>query len=144
MLAVNELNVPLRTWFARRRVKPGYCLAHVCRLMALCYDHDPNPYVVCMGPNHRLALHCWLEAGDVVVDLTKPERFFDRADYYQWTKIRVKEVRRYTSEEAAKLMVRHGVTFWDFDLSRYVTLPLEQTRRVWRDSPGCRTRNEPQ
>jgi hypothetical protein len=105
------------------RVRQGYCLDHVKRLMRL---DAPCPYVVCMGPRGVVPgcelLHCWLEAGETVVDLTTAQRFFSKSEYYSQQRINVGEVRRFTAKQAARLLLDEGIAFWGFDLKRYASV----------------------
>ena len=77
---------------------------------------------VCMGPVSSDCLHCWLEAGETVADLTRPPRFFVRDDYYEQRNVQRDKVKRYSQSEVAAHINREGrLTFWDFDPSRYWT-----------------------
>jgi len=116
-----NLDVPLRPRLARMRIKPKHCLDHVGRLLRL---DSPCPYVVCMGlrevvPGCEL-LHCWLEAGETVVDLTTAERFFRKSEYYARERVNAGEVRRFTREEVGRLVLNDDIiTFWGFDLEKH-------------------------
>jgi hypothetical protein len=76
-----------------------------------------------MGPREVVPgcelLHCWLEAGETVADLTTAERFFRKSEYYTQQRVNVGEVRRFTLEEAGRLLLDEGITFWGFDLKMY-------------------------
>ena len=106
---------------------PQYESLNRCRLIAIgnCLDHgkvlislDDSPYQLAMGEfNFEGApdpyRHCWLETESLVADLTQPEKFFERGDYYR--RFSVSNVYRYPQSEAAQRMGEVGyLDFWDF------------------------------
>jgi hypothetical protein len=100
--------IPLRDTLGRMRIAPGHCLDHVERLLDLRHKDPTCPYVVCMGYRFGAWHHCWLEAKEIVVDLTLPvrSRFFRRRDYYLRFEIQSARVLRYTGEQCASLLSR--------------------------------------
>lgn len=115
-------SIPLRSTLARMSIQPGACLAHVDRLHKLEDESGYFPYVVCMGPRVMNQLHCWLESGDIVADLTRPlgMRFFKRQDYYDCFSIDPQQVKRYSfADVTIKTLTAGQVSFWDFDMQQY-------------------------
>jgi hypothetical protein len=93
------------------RLAPGYCLhhAHILR-------HLPEGFVLCQGRVRAHGLHCWLEQGNTVIDLTAAERFFAQADYYARNEITGSKVKKYTRPQVVALEQSHGGidSFWEF------------------------------
>jgi len=81
-----------------------------------------------------LALHAWLEYKDVVVDLITPEKFFDRAYYYEREGIIGVEVKRYSEKEVLKFIVADKeIGFWGFE-DRF-ELEVRQEGTIEREGP---------
>lgn len=117
-----EFIVPYLDLFRRRRLKMKDCLGH-CPLM-LTLDRlaavakKRNPYVIaqgCVTSNSAHYRHCWLETRSVVIDLIRPERFFQRAIYYDRMRIDSDAVFRYTLKQMFKKMHQTPGqwAFWD-------------------------------
>lgn len=94
-------SVPLHAVLLPIRIDPSFSLGHVAKLASLIDESGSHPYSVCMGPISGARRHCWLEAGEIVADLTWPfsQQFFQRDEYYSAMQIEPSKVRRYTRDE---------------------------------------------
>lgn len=93
----------------------GRCLDHYHVLTSL---SDETKYFLCMGPVKGNKLHCWLENDWLLVDFTLSKKFFDRGEYYHVFEIDADQLKRYSLFDAI-CKAASGVTFWDFDVSKY-------------------------
>src|SRR4051812_10645181 len=99
----------VQEWMKENRVPSGRCLLHALRWFESCVALTDAPegchnwrlvQGVMIDPRNRY-LHCWLEAGDKVIDLCR-HQYIDRAEYYKiW---RVSDVRQFTFDELCELL----------------------------------------
>ncbi len=130
----DQLSTEAIAYFKRRRLKAGHCINH-CRvlsnipadvgLQAFMNLPDTDRFRLCQGPmvvTHadRPYLHCWIESGEVVIDLTQKQRFFDKRAYYSQRGVVATEVKRYTVLQMYELGGKAGGawSFWEFDRNR--------------------------
>lgn len=122
-------SIPLHSKLARMKIDPSWCLNHVHTLTRTIDYLQNSPYVVCMGPMLGMCLHCWLEAGEIVVDLTRPvprQRFYVRSAYYALLQIEIEQIKRYTFSDVVRKAFESGdmaagPKFWDFQTDDYFT-----------------------
>lgn len=83
-----------------------------------------------MGPTRGNVLHCWLETGEALADLTSRMRLFSRNGYYERFAVNAGEVRRYSLQEIAERMGKGDLTFWGFALEKYIVNPVPEKKRT--------------
>jgi hypothetical protein len=96
-----------------KRRKGGDCFERHGRIVL---NRDGLGMLLCHGMvsgqgalEGRRFMHCWLEIGDAVIDLSNGLKTVLRKEqYYKVGKINPKEVRRYTEDAASRMIYETG------------------------------------